>query len=390
MNPMATGGTPSPRDPDRPPAPAVSDLDADAGGFGAPVGQQRVRAVRLSLDRLFDRPDWMLQGFDLPRRLALFVRMTRRGYEESAFLDDRASRAGDGVLSLSLDELFDAAAERPDPHPHPHYLFHTGFCGSTLFARGLDHRGVAFGIREPLPLHLLARMRLDPPGPGPEWGRLFRLSLRLLNRSYDDGSVVLIKLDVNSLYGDLLLQHEASRALFLHGAPEDFLAAGLKEVVRRRFYREQFQRHRGLIASQPGSGPLFDRLSRGPGEPSDGEIIAAYWLYQMRQIESMYRRDQGGRIRSLSIDSFFADPVGTLTAAASWFGLRLRPERLRRKLASGLLQRHAKDPGRPFDRAARAAELDETKLRHVDEIVRGLRLLEGLGHPFPPPLELRT
>src|SRR5215207_9307069 len=100
-------------------------------------------------------PDAYLQNVDLVRGLVLAVRIDAATYRAAAFLDDRILGPSVQGAWIAGSEASAAAGLVHAPRPL-HFIFHTGHVGSTLVSRLLDETGSVLGLREPLPLRVLA------------------------------------------------------------------------------------------------------------------------------------------------------------------------------------------------------------------------------------------
>src|SRR5262249_28378623 len=151
-------------------------------------------------------------------------------------------------------------------------------------------RRTSFCVREPLPLHALARLKLeagDAPWVRSGWARLFRFCLAMATRGYERGEAVIVKLDARALFEDLLSERPGSRAVFVHSTPEDFLASVLKAPERRLWCRRQLQLHLRFLGSLEGVRDVTDAFTGGGDRDSDGLIIVAFWLYLVRHYRGL-------------------------------------------------------------------------------------------------------
>jgi hypothetical protein len=98
-------------------------------------------------------PEFLPFKLDLVSRRVLLVRLTPAQRHDAAFLDERAlpARADGGWVPLeALLAQTSVQAACADA------IFHIGHCGSTLLSRLLESWPQVQGLREPLPLRILA------------------------------------------------------------------------------------------------------------------------------------------------------------------------------------------------------------------------------------------
>ncbi|WEK41848.1 MAG: hypothetical protein P0Y64_10550 [Candidatus Sphingomonas colombiensis] len=286
--------------------------------------------MTLTLNELFSSPDHYLHSFDAGD--AIFVPMDRAAYQRSIFLDNRISPADDGSMRLPL-----AAITRDIPPPQStSWIFHIAHCGSTLLARALDFLGGNLVLREPLALRQLA-LAPDPT-------RL-ALTTAMLGKRYRPESATLIKANVpvNFLL-PALAQHSVApmRAIMLFATLEDYLLA----ILRSDNHRDWVKR----ITSQ------LDAHLGNLGELSVAERAAALWHGQMKAFESALAASPNAR--TLDAESFFNDPLPTLTAGARHLEIDATTETLREVVSGPLFSSYSKQPSVPFDNEARLARRD--------------------------------
>ena len=101
-------------------------------------------------------PDWLLAGFDAQKDRYHLAKVSRETYRVSSFLDHRIHPLPTETLSITgqqIDEVLQFVAVPP-----ANWIFHSGFCCSTLLASCLDHPGNTLVLREPKALSLLAQV----------------------------------------------------------------------------------------------------------------------------------------------------------------------------------------------------------------------------------------
>jgi hypothetical protein len=262
---------------------------------------------------------------------AHFVPMSRRSYRASSHLDRRLVPSGRRSHRLTLRDLLDRRQDLESSANRVTYLFHTAFCGSTLMASCLDHRGACLSYKEPLSLTqlCLAKPRAEgsPAMKEDEWLELSRATVGLLSKVFLPTEVALIK-PANACNGTIpeLLSagRSGARAILLHSSLTDFLCSILKSDGRRRWARL------GLQWTWQAS-PSQRILSRIETADLPDEAVAAYiWLWQMYTYLDACESHGPSVVRSLDCDLFFSRPEETLSAAASFLSLPLPSDEISR------------------------------------------------------------
>jgi hypothetical protein len=332
-------------------------------------------------------PDAYPQNLDLGRGLVLVIRLDAARYRAASFLDDRILVAATQGSWFSVAAVVAAARQVQAPRPL-HFIFHTGHVGSTLLSRLLDQTGQVLGLREPLPLRVLADAcdALSQPHPGSgaaPFEELLQAMLQLWSRGYESTRAVIVKATSSAgrLAVPLLEARPQARAVYLNLRAEPYLATLLGGP--------------NSIADLRGHGPgrlrrLGARLSvrLAPLDAmSPGELAALGWLAEtLSQREALRRHPE--RVLGLDFDALLADAAGTLGRVLDHLGLEAPPAFLAGIAGSPVLQRYSKAPELPFSPALRRALLDESRRLNGDEIARGMAWIEQLGRTEPPVAEL--
>lgn len=316
--------------------------------------------------------------------------MTADTYRRSIFTDRgrivTAARTGWRLDTAEVLAEFERSGGRQNPVS---YIFHVAHCGSTLLARALDIPERTLVIREPFVLRQLgaaAATRGDARPDSSFWLRCLRLTAGLLGRCYGDGQPVIVKANVpvNFIIEELMDLHEESTGILLYAGIENYVPAVLKTPRHRRWVRNVTGELAGGIRATPGLGDVgVDRLS-------DAQAAACLWLAQMRRFEqSLGHRES---LRSLDCEELFSRPREVLSAALALSGARVGQARVAEIASGELFSRHAKDPGRPYDRETRLMEIQALSAKMADEIEEARAWIEtidarrGAGLSLPRPL----
>lgn len=300
--------------------------------------------------------EWLAHRFDEATGTIRFVDYDRQTRAAVPFLtDDHLPRRE--YQSMTRDEARVMGQTAP-----VHFIFHSGFCCSTLLAACLDRPGLASGLSEPVILNDIVgwRMRGAPPE---AIGPLLADALRLLGRPFPGDQAVVVKPSnvVNGLAAAMLAIQPQARAIVMHAPLDDFLTSIAKKGLDgRRWVRELFVKLRAEGRVQALGFTDLDFLGQ-----TDLQIAAMAWLAQQSLFGSLIA-GAPDRVRVLDSAAFLAQPDAALAHAAAHFGLTLASAELAQILA-GPLQRNSKDGGR-YTAADRAADYDTSRAAHGEEI----------------------
>lgn len=298
--------------------------------------------MTLTIDALFSSPDHYLHSFD--GEDALFVPMDRAAYHRSIFLDHRIEAAKPGLMRLPLS----AMAGHASGQRATGWIFHVAHCGSTLLARALDMTATNLVLREPLSLRQLAIAR---PA-----GTVLSLGLDMVGKRYLDDRPTIVKANVpvNFLLPDIAAHQPMARAIFLVLSLPDYARA----ILRTGPHREWAKRVSGQLVPHVGD---LSRLS-------DAERVASLWLALMQAFAvALTAMPQA---RTLNAERFYADPANTLAAAAIHLQVPLNAAAISKIVGGPLFATYSKDPGQPFDNAARLARLAAVDVLLREEIAQ--------------------
>jgi hypothetical protein len=326
-------------------------------------------------DGLPGDPTIFPQNLDFTREAILFLRLDRGALASASFLDDRILTPQSQGRWVRFNELAPwmegAAPQRP-----LHFIFHSGHVGSTLVSRLLDEAG-AFGLREPLPLRVLASAA-DKPTHGAQLENLLRWFTILWSRGFSDTKTIVLKATSSAQrLAPSLLQHAPNaRAIAMNLKAEPYLATLLAGE----------NSHIDLNGHGPERHRRLARLAAAPPAPlvamSLGEIAALTWL-----VETLTQADAkqtfGERILQLDFDAFLDDPGGAMRRVCVHFGLTVPDSFFAEAPDSPVLQRYSKAPEHAYTPALRAHILAQSRTTNAAEISRGMAWLEAFARHSP-------
>ena len=208
-----------------------------------------------------------------------------------------------------------AIAAAPPTAP-VHFIFHSGFCCSTLLAACLDRPGLATAFSEPVILNDIVGWRRRGASPAAV-GEVLGNALGLLARPFEGDQAAVVKPSniVNGLAAAMLQMTPTANALVIHAPIEDFLVSIAKKGLDGRLWvRELFLslRREGLVE------PLGFNDEAFFGQ-TDLQIAAVAWLAQQTLFEQLIGSFPG-RVRSIDSRAFLEDPLAALRALTAHFG----------------------------------------------------------------------
>lgn len=319
---------------------------------------------------------WFPQNFDIATAEFRFVHTDRSALAARPFLDARwepvnvaSKRAPATTVSRAL----------PLERPRLHFIWHTGFCCSTLLAKALDFPSKNLSLCEPGVLvdvadtHRTRNANSLAPA----------LAFQLLSRGFVPNEQVTVKPapGANVLLRDATRQTSGAM-LFLYSDCRSFLISIAKlGEVGRKYVRE-------LFLTVLNDGLLRPLPPRELVVMSDLEMAAVLWHMQIAE----FRRNWQHHWASLDCDAFLAAPLAALAALNEHFSLAIGADELAERVSGPLFRRHAKLGADSFDAETRRREHKETAQRLGAELDRIVMQSYDIfpatprGVPLPHPL----
>jgi hypothetical protein len=327
-------------------------------------------------------PDWIPHTFDHQGERLDFVRLAAADRDSLPFLAEEYVGRGFEHQILSYPEVA-AAAPAEDALPI-HFIFHSGFCCSTLLASALAAGGGLSVLREPDILMNIAQRLLR--GPSAANVERMEVALRFLARpSRPADSKVVIKPSsfANNLTERLLQSRPRSRAVLIHSDLGAFLRAIAKKGMWGRIWC------RKLYLQLSGWTDL--RLGFGDSERfvmSDLQVAALCWILQARHFRQLAARYGKERLLLLHSDDLVADPAGALRLVSGLFQLNWNDAAISAVAEGEVFTRHSKSAER-FGADQRADEHERTLEAHREEIEMVSQWAHKVAEAFATQLDLK-
>lgn len=327
-------------------------------------------------------PSWIPHFYDARTDTLVMARVPREAQRALTFLDPRFITRDMESPAAPISQL---PAEQIHNDSGPlHFIFHTGFCCSTLLARALDIPGVSMGLKEPAVLACFADY----------WSKSRRtagalealtVTLNLLARPLTPGETQIVKPSTvaNHIIPQLLHARPDAKAIVLFSSLDVFLRAIARRGLEGRiFARELFQQFAPVIPLDAGFDDDDAMIQ------TDLQIAAQAWLMQASFMDALAKRFGTKRVRVLNGDTLLANPMGTLCALGAFFNLNMTPE-ITRSIADGpVFQEHSKELGRPFNAEARQIQYEGAAANNREELRMTLAWARALATRCGAPLTL--
>jgi hypothetical protein len=282
--------------------------------------------------------------------------------EQAIALTDRAALRGASFLdgrerfwrALEVSPFTPSGRGR---RPACRFVFHVGFCGSTLLARLLDRPGRVLALKEPQCLADIAGQRQQlARGEGvASIGELLDHALGRLGEVAEGGGSVLVKPSnwVNPLLGELCAGGRVERGVFLSMAPRAYLGAVFRGGRARIEFCTRLAAE--VAAVMPRGNALLIEAIGHDDDPLGRAARIAALLHRLQ--ETLFARviaDNGwpGEAR-IEFADLVADPAAAADRARRALGLDPSEDA---GISRELLERHAKNPASAFSSDKRAGE----------------------------------
>ncbi len=328
-------------------------------------------------------PAWLPHAYDPARDALTFAHVPREAQRRITFLDPRFIPRSAESHAVALTDLPPArvrAASGP-----LRFIFHTGFCCSTLLTRALDMPGVSMGLKEPAVLASFAEYWSGTRRTAGAFEALI-VTLDLLSRPFGPGETQIVKPSTvaNHIIPQLLHARRDAKAIVLFSSLDSFLRAIARRGQEGRIFARQLFRQFAPVIPLDSGFSDEDALLQ-----ADLQVAAQAWLMQAAFMETIARRFGVDHVRVLSKETLLARPADTLHQVGRFFGADISEPRAAEIAAGPVFREHAKELGRPFDTAAAQAQHDEAGAAHRDELVTALSWARTLAARCNAPLVLQ-
>ena len=312
-----------------------------------------------SVSEIVNDPLRLLHRYDESKDEFRFTTVPRTLHRQSTFLTDEYLQNVETVI-LNRQDTVPYCRSRSALN----FIFHSGYCCSTMLARAFDIEGVSMGLKEPVILNDMVGWRRRGGHP-PKIAEVLDQSLNWLSKPLSEGESVIIKPSniVNSLAVPILAMRPEARALLIHAPMKTYLRSIAKKNLDGRLWVRTLligQIKDQMIAS-------FGMTQEEILQLSDLQVAALTWLAQQEQFALIIERVGSERIKSLNSEAFLDNQKQSMRNLFDLFQLDIDDEKLDEVLKGPAFTRHSK-LDRAFDVASREQEHTDAAQVHADEI----------------------
>ncbi|MEO1731446.1 MAG: hypothetical protein AAFR64_11980 [Pseudomonadota bacterium] len=322
-----------------------------------------------SLAELETNPCWMPNQIDPQNDRVQFVRFGREELEGRVFL---ALQKGLEEQWVPIDSV---KAMNPTAGP-VQFIFHSGFCRSTLLLKALTVPGKTYALNEPEILNSLARLSRPDEA-------LIGVIVDLLSRQNGSSETVLIKPSnfPNRLLEVFLRSRSGARAILITNDLRDYLEA----IVRKGLLGRQWGRSAYLTAAAyAGDASAFDKVVPAM---TDLQVSALGWLFMQNWFETVSSGKERERIRVLHSKRLNERRAETLNSASKFLGLGIDPIDIREIVEGEVFSKDAKTGVAYAEKEARDTEnskspVVESEMAEVEQWIAQLARVSGIAAPI--------
>jgi hypothetical protein len=297
-------------------------------------------------------PDFYPEQMDFESGFVSFVKMSRKSYRSSTFLDHRSEMDGRAIYEARLSDL--------NPQPNTaHYIFHAAFCCSTLLARCLEAEPSTFVLKEPQWLTQMAMAHVRSTIDARRLGDILPRCVNMLSRPYVDGRTPIIKVNdlCNGIAELLLERNPQSLAIFVTIPLDVFLMHVLKTPYRRAWAWERLRKQRSLVDEHfPDIIPT-----------SDAEATVLVWSLYVRICGRLQQR-HGSRVVTLDGEHIASHPWESACMVANHLGA-IDPKKA---AVMRIARSSAKESQFNYSFAALQKDLQALRVKFSEELKAGL------------------
>lgn len=307
-----------------------------------------------------------------------FIKATRDEHRAAVFLTDEYLREHTTPYRTKRKDVIQSKGDNA-----MHFIFHSGYCCSTLLARAFDIPGTAMGLKEPVILNDIVGWRARK-APEPLWNEVLKDSLNLLSRPMGYNEAIITKPSslINVIAPKIMQTRVSSNALLLYAPLEDFLGS----IARKGMWGRLWVRE--LMSKQLRDGMIDLGISNDDYiRLTDLQTAAVCWLSQQSLFYSMQKQFGKKRILSLDCSILLKSPEVTLKSICSHFNLKVDDRTLKEITSGPVFKKHSKTK-ESFDKGTRENDRLRGQTLHAEEIEKVFAWSEIVARNSGIPLKL--
>ncbi|WP_448214215.1 hypothetical protein [Colwellia sp. MEBiC06753] len=308
-------------------------------------------------------PNYFLHQFDAVKNQFCFVHTSQQQLNHCTFLDGRENFSIDDIYyQIDGAEFVEQTTQYANanananakPLAMPSFIFHIGFCGSTLLAKLLGNLSTkVVSYKEPQVLIDFAELKAKSHGlyrQPKRWQSYFSATVKQLNKTFTDTQRAVIKPSnwANNLLPELVGLNPQIKAMFITMPLTEFIVAIIRGGKERIGFLYQLKQH--LLSAFPELIGISQAI-----DGSDDEIMlqvtknAALVYYMQHQLfyQAQSKLDTANW-QQLTYKEIANNPLNVLQQSCELFEIKAAPQELESSVAQSIA-RHAKDSSYPFN-----------------------------------------
>lgn len=316
-------------------------------------------------------PSWLPHSIDAKSQIVEFIRVPSEVFLRPGFLFEYEPTSKAERVRLSFDQVLALeVASAPI-----HYIFHSGFCRSTLMARALNLEKMSLGLSEPGIIASIANAM-------PLSDNLVRKLLTLLARPRNGESAVFIKPTnhANRLIPLLLRATPNARAILMSCSLKPFLLSIEKRgLLGKRWGRQLYLEMQSYARLELGLS------AEETFSLTDMQTAGLAWLAAQRYFDALRKSEFGSRLRLLDSDHFINHREQTLSAILNFSGVAIDEKFVSLSSVAGIFEVHSK-----FGGIFQAKNQDDGEQLVAQEIFQTEEWINLIAKQFNLNVPLRT
>lgn len=309
-------------------------------------------------DNIIQSPNWWPHRYDPIRDEVHFIEVDRDDHRSAVFLTDEYLKGAQSPRAIKR-----GLATASDDKAPLHFIFHSGYCCSTLLARAFDIPNVSMGFKEPVILNDIVGHK-GRGAQNHEIEDILTDTLTLLARPFEKGESLVVKPSslINVIAPEIMRLRPDAKALFLYAPLEDFLGSiARKGMWGRLWVRDLMSKQlRDGMINLGLEGDDYIRLT-------DLQAAAVGWLAQQSLFMSLQQKLGRERVIAVASTTLMKSPTHTMTQLSDHFGLNIGAQKIKDIVTGPTFTRHSKT-NVDFDGKSREIDRTSGQALHADEI----------------------
>ena len=331
-----------------------------------------------SAEQLLNDACSFLHAFNKSTDTFTFVKTNERILRQLAFIDGRENiSVNNDYYHLKAEDIEEQYLANEVKSPL-RFIFHIGFCGSTLLANTLGQQSEkVLCYKEPQILIDLAQLKANQHlcyRDHTQWKKYLQLCLSQLNKIFSVGQASVIKPSnwVNSLLPDLVKTCPDIRAVFISMPLEDYLIAVFRGGQERIQFIYELRQH--LVHDLSEYAALCQEIDQSDDEIllQVGKTIAVVYLMQQQLFKQAQKLLKTEQYKLIDYHQISGMPEVSIKQVSQALMLGLEIEEIQSAIADSFTK-HAKDSRYEYS-INKQAEVNHQVLNYYHVIIEQVSL----------------